>query len=203
MTPEHIEPTHSEEYTKLLKELRNSFVNAANVAVKLYEQGEKDGLSNEAISKDIETTFDGIVEERRLKEILPTELKRSYTHTLTFDSALRKADISSNKLQRRNKSNKVLTPQQSVALIASIIIIIIAFGGLGLVNNVFGTTGFQTYENPDYQVSIDYPTTWKTEEINLEPHQLVRIFPNEFVEDYESPVGLYITVVSGPHKRTA
>ena len=87
--------------------------------MKLYEQGKKDGLSNEAIRKDIETTFDGIVKERRLREILPTEVKQSYIHALTFDSALRKADIGSNKLQRKNKSNKVLTPQQSVALIGS------------------------------------------------------------------------------------
>ncbi len=131
------ESTRSEEYVGLLKELKQAFVSAADVAVKLYEQGKKDGLSNEAIHKDIETTFDGIVEERRLRKILPVELKRSYTHALTFDSALRKADVGSNKLQRKNKSNKVLTPQQSVALIASIIIIIIAFGGLGLVYNVF------------------------------------------------------------------
>ena len=83
MTPEHIEPKRSEEYTKLLEELRNSFVSAANMAVKLYEQGKKDGLSNEVIRKDIETTLDGIVKERRLREILPTELKRSYTQALT------------------------------------------------------------------------------------------------------------------------
>ena len=152
-----IEPKRSEEYSKLLEELKQAFVSVANVAVKLYEQGKKDGLSNEAIRKDIETTFDGIVKERG--EILPAELKRSYTHALTFDSAPRKADVGSNKLQRKNKSNKVLTPQQSVALIASIVIIIIAFGGLGLVyaNNVFGSTGFQTYENMDYNVRIGYP----------------------------------------------
>ncbi len=132
-----MEPKRSEEYSKLLEELKQAFVSAADVAVKLYEQGKKDGLSNEAIRKDIETTFDGIVKERRLIEILPAELKRSYTNALTFDSTLRKADVGSNKWQSKNKSNKVLTPQQSVALIASIIIIIIAFGGLGLVYNVF------------------------------------------------------------------
>lgn len=44
-----IEPKHSKEYTKLLEELRQSFVSAANTAVKLYEQGKKDGLSNEEI----------------------------------------------------------------------------------------------------------------------------------------------------------
>ena len=132
-----MESKRSEEYSKLLEELKQAFVSAADVAVKLYEQGKKDGLSNGAIRKDIETTFDGIDKERRLREILPAELKRSYTNALTFDSVLRKADVGSNKLQRKNKSNKVLTPQQSVALIASIIIIIIGFGGLGLVYNVF------------------------------------------------------------------
>ena len=60
-----IEPKHSKEYTKLLEELRQSFVSAANMAVKLYEQGKKDGLSNEEICKDIEITLDGIVKERR------------------------------------------------------------------------------------------------------------------------------------------
>lgn len=134
---EGIEPKRSEEYVGFLKELKHAFVSAANVAVKLYEQGKKDGLSNEAIRKDIETTFDGIVKERRLGEILPAELKRSYTQAPNSDSAIRKADVGSSKLQCKNKSNKVLTPQQSVALIASIIIIIIAFGGLGLVYNVF------------------------------------------------------------------
>ena len=58
------------------------------MAVKLYEQGKKDGLSNEVIRKDIVTTLEGIVKERRLRKILPAELKRSYTHALTSDSAL-------------------------------------------------------------------------------------------------------------------
>jgi hypothetical protein len=46
-----IEPNRCEVYSKLLKELRNSFVSAANMPVKLYEQGKKDGLSNEEIRK--------------------------------------------------------------------------------------------------------------------------------------------------------
>jgi hypothetical protein len=80
------EPERSEEYTKLLEELKQSFVSAANMAVKLYEQGKKDGLSNEVIRKDIEATLEGVVKERRLREILPLELKRSYT--LADDSAM-------------------------------------------------------------------------------------------------------------------
>ncbi|MGH9974664.1 MAG: hypothetical protein ACRD8Z_02345 [Nitrososphaeraceae archaeon] len=63
---EGIEPKRSEEYSKLLEELKNSFVSAANMTVKLYEQGKKDGLSNEEIRKDIEGV-DGIVKERRLR----------------------------------------------------------------------------------------------------------------------------------------
>jgi hypothetical protein len=171
---EGIEPKRSGEYSKLLEELKQAFVSAADVAVKLYEQGKKDGLSNEAIRKDIETTFDGIVKERRLSEILPTKSKQSYTHALTFDSALRKADVGSNKLQRKNKSNKELTPQQSVALIGSIIIIVMAFGGLGLVyfDNVFGSTEFLTYENPDYNIRMEYPANWTKSEMNLNPYEV-------------------------------
>jgi len=170
---EGIEPKRSEEYVGLLKELKYAFVSAAIVAVKLYEQGKKDGLSNEAIRKDIETTFDGIVKERRLGEILPAELKRSYTQAPNSDSAIRKADVGSSKLQRKNKSNKVLTPQQSVALIASIIIIIIAFGGLGLVYNVFAQnhshnqnqtqSNLTTYENKEHRFAFDYPAIWHNE----------------------------------------
>jgi hypothetical protein len=152
-----IEPKHSKEYTKLLEEQRQSFVNAANMAVKLYEQGKKDGLSNEEIRKDIEITLDGIVKERRLSGILPAELTRPYIQAITSNSAMttaetnnqtkeeitawreirhqvldriKKTGSSSNKLQRKSKSEKGITPQQSIALIASIIIIIIAIGGL-------------------------------------------------------------------------
>jgi hypothetical protein len=155
-----IEPKHSKEYTKLLEELRQSFVGAANMSVKLYEQGKKDGLSNEEIRKDIEITLDGIVKERRLKGILPAELTRSYTQAITSNSAIiaatetnnqtkeemtawkeirhkvldriKKTGNSSNKLKRKSKSKskKGITPQQSIALIASIIIIIISIGAL-------------------------------------------------------------------------
>ena len=159
---EGIEPKRSEEYSKLLEELRNSFVSAANMSVKLYEQGKKDGLSNEEIRKDIETTLDVKVKERRLRGILPAELTRSYTQAITSNSAIiagtetnnqtkeemtawkeirhevldriKKTGSSSNKLQHKSKSKskskKGITPQQSIALIASIIIIIISIGGL-------------------------------------------------------------------------
>ena len=179
---EGIEPKRSEEYSKLLEELRNSFVSAANMAVKLYEQGKKDGLSNEEIRKDIEITLDGIVKERRLRGILPAELTRSYTQAIASNSAIiagteannqtkeemtawkeirhqvldriKKTGSSSNKLQRKSKSKskKGITPQQSIALIASIVIIIIAIGGLGIVYNVFA-------QNQNLTTGTTAPTT--------------------------------------------
>ena len=108
-------------------------------------------------SKECYTGNDeGIVEERRLRGILPAGLTRSYTQAVTSNSAIiartetkeemtawkeirhqvldriKKVGISSNKLQRKSKSKskKGKTPQQSIALIASIIIIIISIGGL-------------------------------------------------------------------------
>ncbi len=155
-----IEPKHSKEYTKLLEELRQSFVSAANMAVKLYEQGKKDGLSNEEIHKDIEITLDGIAKERR-PGILPAELTRSYTQAITSNSAItagtetnnqtkeemtvwreirhqvldriKKTGSNNNKLQRKSKSKSKKVSPQSIALIASIIVIIMAIGGLSLV----------------------------------------------------------------------
>ena len=207
---EGIEPKRSEEYSKLLEELRNSFVSAANMAVKLYEQGKKDGLSNEEIRKDIETTLDVKVKERRLRGILPAELTRSYTQAITSNSAIiagtetnnqtkeemtawkeirhqvrdriRKTGSSSNKLQSKSKSKKEITPQQ-IALIASIIIIIIAIGGLGLVYNVFAqnqnlnqslTTGSAaptTDENTEHGFAFDYPATWMNSNCNFGHNQ--------------------------------
>jgi hypothetical protein len=157
---EGIEPKRSEEYSKLLKELRNSFVSAANMSVKLYEQGKKDGLSNEEIRKDIEITLEEIVKERRLKGILSAELTRLYTRAITSNSAIIAGTETNNQTKEemsawkeirhqvrdrieklgsgndilrskgKSKSKKRITPQQSIALIASIIIIIIAIGGL-------------------------------------------------------------------------
>lgn len=155
-----IEPKHSKEYTKLLEELRQSFVSAANTAVKLYEQGKKDGLSNEEIREDIVITLDGIVNERRLSGIMPADLTRSYVQAITTNSAMitaetnnqtkeemtawreirhkildriKKTGSSNNKLQRKSKSKSKKASPQSIALIASIIVIIIAIGGLSLV----------------------------------------------------------------------
>jgi hypothetical protein len=52
-----------------------------------------------------------------------------------------------------------------------------------------------------------YPANWTAQETDLEPKQVVRIIPNEFLEDYRSPVGFVITygkptsdapILSGP-----
>lgn len=43
--------------------------------------------------------------------------------------------------KRENKNRKEITPQQMVAIIASIVIILIALGGLSLVYKVFGEPG--------------------------------------------------------------
>ena len=51
----------------------------------------------------------------------------------------------------------------------------------------------QTYENPDYHVRIEYPTNCTAKEIDLSPRQVVTFIPNEFSEEYGSPVGLYIS----------
>ena len=158
-----IEPKHSKEYTKLLEELKQLFVSAANMTVKLYEQGKKDSLSNEEIRKDIEIILDGVVKERRLSGIMPAELTQSYVQAITSNSAMiaaetknetkeemtawreirlqvldriKKIDSSNNTLQRKSKSSSKKVSPQSIALIASIIVIIIAIGGLSLVYNV-------------------------------------------------------------------
>ena len=82
------EPKRSSEYLQLLRELKQSFVKAGEMVIILYEQGKKDGLPNHIIRKDIETVLDGVVKERRLRELLPLELKRSYTITKQDNSAL-------------------------------------------------------------------------------------------------------------------
>jgi PsbP len=76
---------------------------------------------------------------------------------------------SNSKLKRKSKSKskKEITPQETFALIASIIIIIISFGGIGLVYNVFAQSQNQnltsTYENKEQGFAFDYPATWHNE----------------------------------------
>lgn len=90
---------------------------------------------------------------------------------------IKKTGSSNNKLQRKSKSkSKNVSPQQSIALIASIIIIIIAFGGLSLVYNVFAQNQSQnqnnltTYENKELGFAFDYPNTWHNEYDAYEAH---------------------------------
>jgi hypothetical protein len=49
------------------------------MVLRLYEQRKKDGLEDHVIRKDIEASFNGVLTERRIRGLLPLELKRSYT----------------------------------------------------------------------------------------------------------------------------
>jgi hypothetical protein len=50
-----------------------------------------------------------------------------------------------------------------------------------------------TYENPDYDISIQYPNDWIPSEDNLSPHQVV-IFSAPEIEVEESSVSSSIFV---------
>ena len=55
------------------------------------------------------------------------------------------------------------------------------------------SSSFLTYDNPEHHVRIEYPANWTAEEKNLElESQVMRIFPNGFLADRISPVGLEI-----------
>jgi hypothetical protein len=73
--------SRSAEYLLLLQELKATIVNVTELAVKLYEQGKSDGLPNKMIRADIEEALQGIIQERRLRQILPSPLKRAYNIT--------------------------------------------------------------------------------------------------------------------------
>lgn len=75
MTDLAIGNNRSNEYTQLLEELRHSIRSTADIASKIYEQGKKDGLSNETI----ELALEGVINGRQLMNVLPLELKRKYT----------------------------------------------------------------------------------------------------------------------------
>jgi hypothetical protein len=82
MTDDHItiaEPKPSKEFLEIEEELKRSLDLPVDIAYRLYEQGKKDGLSNDFIRKRIELALAGKIKERRLREILPLELKRKYT----------------------------------------------------------------------------------------------------------------------------
>lgn len=78
----------SDTYLELLDELKHSFVRAGDMVIKLYEQGKRDGLTNDIIRNDIVEALDGIVKERRLRDLLPLELKRGYHKKVKDNSAI-------------------------------------------------------------------------------------------------------------------
>jgi hypothetical protein len=71
----------SSEYNQLIQqlkaELEASNVRARDIALRIYQQGLRDGLSNEEMRTDIETVLAGMVKYRQLMYVLPQELKRS------------------------------------------------------------------------------------------------------------------------------
>ncbi|MGH9983833.1 MAG: hypothetical protein ACRD8W_07750 [Nitrososphaeraceae archaeon] len=101
------EPKRSNEYLKLLKELKQSFISAGEMVIKLYEQGKRDSLPSHIIRKDIEVALDGIIKERRLRELLPLELKRSYTITPENNSAM-SAELKSNEHEIKNATTNAI-----------------------------------------------------------------------------------------------
>jgi hypothetical protein len=58
---------------------------------------------------------------------------------------------------------------------------------------VLGQGQFLTYENPDYNISIQYPNNWIPSEENLAPHQVVSISAPE-AEEEESSVSTIIYI---------
>ena len=64
---------------------------------------------------------------------------------------------------------------------------------LSLYENVSAQGQFLTYENPDYDISIQYPNDWIPSEDNLSPHQVV-IFSAPEIEVEESSVSSSIFV---------
>jgi hypothetical protein len=64
---------------------------------------------------------------------------------------------------------------------------------LSLYENVSAQGQFLTYENPDYDISIQYPNDWIPSEDNLLPRQVV-IFSAPEIEVEESSVSSIIYV---------
>jgi hypothetical protein len=100
------------------------------------------------------------------KEIKEQILNRIRNGNRSFRSLRHwQRSISVKKNRNKNRNRREVTPQQMIAILASIIIILIALGGLGLVYNVYASepqdNGFLTYANPDYNIKIEYPANWK------------------------------------------
>ena len=64
---------------------------------------------------------------------------------------------------------------------------------LSLYENVQSQAQFLTYENPDYDISIQYPNDWTPSEDNLLRHQVV-IFSAPEIEEKESSVSTIIYI---------
>jgi hypothetical protein len=58
---------------------------------------------------------------------------------------------------------------------------------------VDGQGQFQTYRNPDYDITIQYPSDWAVSEDNLRPHQVVSFSAPE-IEVEESSVSTMIYI---------
>jgi len=50
---------------------------------------------------------------------------------------------------------------------------------------------YLTYSNPDYDISIPYPSYWTPSEVNLGPYQVVR-FVAPLVEEHETPTSIVV-----------
>ena len=74
-----------------------------------------------------------------------------------------------------------MTPKMMPMVSPAIILVVITTGYVLVVNNVLGSNGFLTYENPDYNIRMEYPTNWNKSEINLTPHQVAFFYPPDLV----------------------
>ena len=70
-----------------------------------------------------------------------------------------------------------MTTKKSPLIISAIISIVITAGYVLIVNNVFGSNEYLTYQNPDYNLKIDYPANWTKSEINLSPYMVAFFYP--------------------------
>jgi hypothetical protein len=62
---------------------------------------------------------------------------------------------------------------------------------LGTSQTISSQVQYLTYGNPDYNISIPYPSNWTPSEVNLEPYQVVR-FVAPSVEEQETPTSIVV-----------
>jgi len=82
----------------------------------------------------------------------------------------------------------VKVPATMVVLIAISVLLL-----LSLYENILAQEQFLTYENPDYNISIQYTSDWTLSEDNLLPHQVV-IFSAPEIEEEEGSVSTVIYI---------